>query len=286
MTPTPGRDFQQFWAFCYFMINLYLSYIASNSIILYNKIINTNYQAFAVKALLKYSKFKNLIEDKHRHAYNKYHVVKVTTDYSIYVYQKILSIIFDYRIEPMENEWISTSILIGRGSEGKTAGPAYVESYDFLFGKELLGGDTNNIAKYRFEKSCEIARSLAVSNTTNNILETMVVMKYAGKYIIRSFNKNKKNGGNNEPLQFPFVLTKNNFLTIEYAHPDMLNTVPLELNDDIFVKGNDILTPLFVRRALEYQVEGYKFDSNFVLNVMDSDLNNYQITGKAGGIVI
>jgi hypothetical protein len=65
-----------------------------------------------------------------------------------------------------------------------------------------------------------------------------------------------------------------------------MNKIPLELSNDVFVVGNQILSPLYIRRMLEYQPEGYLFDMDYVLKIMDNDLKNIQMTGKDGGIII
>jgi len=288
MDTVNNNSISQFWGFVYLFLTIGINIAFIKATDIYEKIKNIDFGEFGVNVVLKYSALVNYITDKHAYAYENYNIVKVITDYSYFGYRKTKAVIFDYRIEPMRCDWISTSILIDRqNNNGEMSFPAYVESYDFMFGNELLGGDMNCVAKYRFEKSCETANMLVSSNSTNNILETMVIMKYNGKYVVRSFSKKnpKKDtvGGN---MDLPLVITKNRFLSIEYTHPDMMNKIPLELSNDVFVVGNQILSPLYIRRMLEYQPEGYLFDMDYVLKIMDNDLKNIQMTGKDGGIII
>lgn len=65
------------------------------------------------------------------------------------------------------------------------------------------------------------------------------------------------------------------FLSIEYTHPDMDQSIQLVLEKEWSVVGNEVLGKIHVLRMLEYQVsEGfYMFDERYVLKMIDSNIH-------------
>ena len=69
-------------------------------------------------------------------------------------------------------------------------------------------------------------------------------------------------------------------LDITYTHPLMSNEIYIELDDSIYRKDNMILSPLFVRRYLEYQKEPFVFDDQYILNIMDNHIRSLEMTSR------
>jgi len=79
------------------------------------------------------------------------------------------------------------------------------------------------------------------------------------------------------------------FLSVEYTHPDL--SVPIELKVDktwMFI-GNELFTPTFVLRLLDYQPVMHFFDKDYVVKIMDDNCaiftlkwDEYMVLTKTG----
>jgi len=76
-------------------------------------------------------------------------------------------------------------------------------------------------------------------------------------------------------------------LSVTYTHPKMTKAIELKIDDGYCRIGNQILSPAFVYRCLEYQEEPFVFDMNYRLDVIDGEINqhvlkssNYMCIGK------
>ena len=67
------------------------------------------------------------------------------------------------------------------------------------------------------------------------------------------------------------------FLNIEYSHPTMEYTIPIELNKMKIMVYSEILSPLFIRRYLEYQHWAFQFDMDYTVDIIDVNLNHFQL---------
>lgn len=64
------------------------------------------------------------------------------------------------------------------------------------------------------------------------------------------------------------------FLYIEYTHPTkMQKPIPLPFPNGLFQPLNELFTPTFVLRQLQTQTEYYYFDMDYILTIIDEDLN-------------
>ena len=63
------------------------------------------------------------------------------------------------------------------------------------------------------------------------------------------------------------------FLTIEYTHPEMSEAIELKLSPGWWREGNELFTPAFVLRMLEYQSTSFIFDETYKIRLMDMDFN-------------
>jgi hypothetical protein len=78
------------------------------------------------------------------------------------------------------------------------------------------------------------------------------------------------------PEDYGYTPSKASFLSITYNHPDMKNAIELKLNKSWLMTGNQLFTPTFVLRALEYQSESYVFDDYYKIKVIDSNVNMFE----------
>jgi hypothetical protein len=107
-------------------------------------------------------------------------------------------------------------------------------------------------------------------------VETIVILKLNDKKLVRIFVKSllepiKKN------LFISNIPSKAKFLNIEYTHPNIKNSITLNVGQEYFIEGNELLSPSFVKRMLEYQNKSYYFDFNYKLKIVDNHINFFEI---------
>jgi hypothetical protein len=67
------------------------------------------------------------------------------------------------------------------------------------------------------------------------------------------------------------------FLTVEYTHPGMDESISIDIPKGMYINGNEILNPAFVYRALLYQSKDFIFDEDYVVKIMDHDINMFEV---------
>jgi len=233
-----------------------------------------NYNEFYLSCILWYSGKVQYIKDKSQYLYNNYPLIKSSVDNTTYGALFLKSKILEYRIEPLRTNWISTSILLSYNSTSiLNSETHYADIYEFIDTDEVDTEKLDKIFVDNFKSACESAKSIVLN--TNKVLETMVTMKRGDHYINYVFNK--KDSKNTASLEFPILENRTKLLSIEYKHPDMKNTIIMDLNEKIYLNNNEILSPLFVRRWLEYQSTGFIFDLRYNLKVMNSNINTFDL---------
>ena len=58
----------------------------------------------------------------------------------------------------------------------------------------------------------------------------------------------------------------------------MKDRLVIELDKNVYFANNIVLSSLFIKRYLEYQVENYVFDENYTINLMDNNINMITLT--------
>lgn len=169
------------------------------------------------------------------------------------------------KIEPLNNNWTSISY-INYGSNPNTI-PQYKE---LLINLNDGWYTVNNV------------------NTINNIL----LFEYSRKFDqemedplfitkFESLGTFKYCVSKQRPLQIEFseIIPSNvKFLSIVYTHPDMKTQIPLELSKHWYVVKNELFCPEFVFRQLSYQPEPFVFDLRYKLQLMDNNVNSFELT--------
>ena len=97
------------------------------------------------------------------------------------------------------------------------------------------------------------------------------------------------------PPTAPIIIEKvsRQFLSILYSHPQMKETIPIDLDTSIYLVGNEILSAAFVERYLMYQSRPYVFDANYKLEMMNKkiqmfemDSTQYVVLNKTGYLIV
>jgi len=239
--------------------------------------------------LFYYSRTVTTISIHSAELYNKNIVVKNVTDYSVYFCKYIYSVIIHKRLEPLSQNWISSSVLSKR-DKNRYIGEEYtlLESYDFIKDPMLLLNSGRTICETNFNETCSAMEPVVLNSET--YIEGLVKMRVDNKYIYRVFrplttfdsdqqDSDHCNDNVSEPVQTPFseltwapIRSNANFLSIEYTHPLMKEGIVIELDRSIYFTGNQILSPTFVKSYLEHQSELYHFDMDYVLKIMDDTI--------------
>jgi len=176
------------------------------------------------------------------------------------------------KIEPLTSYWISTSVLSKR-DKNRFVGEEYtlLESYEFIKNpKQLMDGRTTTEISYN--EMCDVVDTIVLNSPT--YIEGLVKMKLGDDYVIRIFDNNN---GKFTEFKYPLIASKARFLSIEYTHPFMKNVIVFHLDKSVYYAGNQILSPTFVKSYLEHQSELYHFDMDYVLKVMDNDINSFEL---------
>jgi hypothetical protein len=109
-----------------------------------------------------------------------------------------------------------------------------------------------------------------VSNE-KNIDEGMITMRIGDKYT------NNIVVNNNLTVVDDLKQCDYYFLSIKYTHPIMDSEIHIDLCKGYYCVGNEILSPLFIKRCLEYQHENYHFDKEYELEVMDGNVFSFKL---------
>ena len=219
-----------------------------------------------------YSKIVNTISGNYKTLYENNLVVRTTIDHTVYCVNYLYSSAIGKKIEPMSSYWISSSVL-SRRDKNRYIGDEYtlLESYEFIKNTlDINEGRTNFETSYN--EICDAVDSVVLNS--QGYVEGLVKMKVGDKYVFRIFDNNN---GQFVEFKLPMVPSKAKFLSIEYTHPLMKKGIVFELDKSVYFVGNQILSPTFVKSYLEYQSELYHFDMDYVLKIMDGDINSFEL---------
>ena len=192
----------------------------------------------------------------------------------------LCSLQFQY-IEPLEYPWISKSSLI----------PTHYMTQRYSF-HEKYNTSFNEMIPSIFDTSISLDKEY--ENSSNCIGQSTELVDCPSKVLNRGFNDYQNDTTifimkllTEEKEERYFICTANEaiiptitckksrakFISIEYKHPEMTNSIEIVLDRAWFYSGNEIFTPTFVMRTLKYQSQYFIFDMNYQIIIMDNDLN-------------
>lgn len=184
-----------------------------------------------------------------------------------YATQVIYSFMTNQRMESRDLPWMATYGLLPK-EEGISQRFSLVENcqpfFTSYFFEDLFGGEAEQAYTLKYI-------STMGSRIDTDLLSPLVVIKgfHEGEsiYLVRK----GPFGGSIVPSSWKKVT--NPFLSVEYTHPEMSEAIELKMDAGFFREGNELFTPAFVLRMLEYQSSGYYFDEDYKIRVMDSNCN-------------
>lgn len=233
-----------------------------------------DYISLQTKLFLFYVELKIKVDTVSSYLYNNYGFVKTFVDETNHNINTIKAVYNNVRIEPLKNNWVCISILLKNDNKLFSGNnEIYLEHYQFI-----KQHNTADISQKQYYNDCLnyfVNTAKSISSCNNNVVETMITMKLKNQYYNKCFNKsfNKINSKSEGDTCYSNMETNVSFLSVEYKHPNMKNTIMIDIPKDVLIQGNVILSPLFIKRYLEYQYEYYIFDENYEVDIMDSDVN-------------
>jgi len=167
---------------------------------------------------------------------------------------KMQKLFANHRLEPEYSSWINTTWL---NEDSDTV----EEYFDFSKDENLCQEYMNNY----FDAMMYLARE--TSNTKNGIL----IMRYENKTRCNAITQDESNN------IYDYSASSAKFIGIEYKHPLMKDSIPIELNRSWFLSGNQILSNTFVRRYLDYQSTPFYYDEAYTITLIDNNMNILKI---------
>jgi hypothetical protein len=242
---------------------------------IYEYLKNLNYNDVILNIIILYSRFIETVKKYWLEFYNFHPLITDFVDNVWYMIRFVMALMIDQRIEPIESNWISTSILLKRDISRFEGEPyTFVEKYDMMNMNIICDNDSyESFCINGFKDACDCAKSIAYNN--KSIVESLITMKLNDKYIHYTFYKENDD---NDPVTFPLIPCKTKFLTVEYTHPRMTYGIFLELDKNVFYANNEILSPLFILRSLKYQSTAFVFDMNYKIKILDENINSFELT--------
>jgi len=157
---------------------------------------------------------------------------------------------------------------------------AHIEPFD-IYGKSRL------VEHYQFRQNMDKAELIYIANIQYSKIETryntnaeyLQIVKFNNIYWYRVFTPTKSAAaaGKHDLVRAP---STSRFLSVEYTHPRMYRSIPIELPKSIYMVGNQILSATFIMRYLKYNHalgDAYVFDDQYVINVMDDNINQFEL---------
>ena len=232
----------------------------------------TSLNDICIKMVLGLFKIKAKMEIMFGHLYNTYPFIRECADRSVYAVHFATAKAKGYAIEPYGNNWISIST-IEETNRQLLMGDQYVysEKYHFINPESNTSLAVNDFYKQCMDHTCEIAKS----RCKVNVLETLVTMKVFDRYLHAAYF----NVDNDVKIDYalPTVAGRNQFLSVEYTHPHKKTGIVIDIPDKMYCNTSCLLTPVFIQRYLAHQDKLYFFDMNYVVKIMDTNINSFTI---------
>jgi len=230
-----------------------------------NYLKTVDYQAMGIKALVAYSNFVDQSTKFGKKLYKTSSIFRYIVDRALYARAYAFAYIGRYKIEPYAQNWIYSASLI----ENKRA--IYLKNrYTFEDFYEITE-DTDVAIAEELTHTANMLDTLLKEDLS--ICEFLVCAKNNSSYIYKVINENYKEIN----IEFPIVLSNIKFISIEYTHPIMKNSIVINLDKSNYSVGSEILSPIFIKRYLSYQSQNYYFDYDYEVKIIDGDLKSFSL---------
>lgn len=209
------------------------------------------------------------------YAYTEFPIIRDVSDLVVHYSKLFRGFIENYKVEPFQQNWVSTHILIKNNHLFKGNSFIHIENYQMMSNDLSPDCSYNEKIESGFMYFYSILQSLIVN--LMHVVDAIVVMKDGDRYIVRSIlNKHET---------FYHKSSKQVFLSIAYKHPDIKEPIAIEFPETMYEIGNVIFTPMFIKRYLEYQSLSYVFDDRYTLDIIDNDMNMLTLNSSQYGVL-
>jgi hypothetical protein len=235
----------------------------------FEKVMSTNIGLYFYYGITWYVKTTERVKLSYKQLYNSQPLFRYFINNTSYGIKYIFAIVNNQKIEPMQSNWICSSLMMSRDPSCFVGDLYYsVETYDFLKSSENACGS--------YSSSALAIDSIIKSSSI--IKEGMVTMKTDNQYVNTIYYKNKTVSINDlvDSVNITEPSTVS-FLSIKYTHPIMKTEIFIDLPKEYYYANNEILSPFFIKRFLEHQSLNYHFDDDYVVEIMDNDIQTIEL---------
>lgn len=235
-------------------------------------------QGYTVKCVLFYHKLQLQVNRYFNQVYMNNELIHHLFDLCANIYLNTYSYVYDVRVLPYENCWISTHIMYSRELRHMSF---IINKAKPLFYNDLfpINSEYDIIS---FNKNMDLTNMIIenkLSNYKKNekmstlIVKQLFVLKYDNKFFCTHTKENL-----HKQWHSMGDYTMNPFFTIEYKDSDNFTT-EIDLPKSFFIENNEILSNIFIKYWLEQQpfYKDVLFDNNYTLTIIDSNFNNVSI---------
>jgi len=222
------------------------------------------FQNTASTVIFEYSRLQTNIYLWSKDVYQEYYAVRMIVDAAVFMKETYTSLTSRKRLEPPGN-WVQVCSThhLTRGYHIGDGKPIYTESYRVIQA-------AIDLESY-FQTSYENNRELRVENKDYENSDALIIARSNDKYrILRCYVKLV-------PSVFPLEPSNVKFLSVEYFATPESTPLVLQIPKTMCIVNNELFSPGFIRRALEYQDEPFDFDLGYTLKIMDQSFNQVEI---------
>ena len=194
--------------------------------------------------------------------YYKHIVLQNYMDYIFEWHHWFSTIVLNRQIEPLFNPWLSIF---------------YMKSGEPNDGYHKIKIDTTTATATENESIFKVLDHfyyvINFEKRTFDVSDYLVLLKHKNTYISRvGVYQGQKNLRKED---FSMEKAAKSILQVEYTHPKMPTPIVLHIDPGYFIENNEILSPMFIQRALMYGSAPYVFDKEYKLKIMDSHIKTF-----------
>jgi len=211
-------------------------------------------QMLAIDLLWLHSRGMIQLENFGQWTYDEFENVKYCVDNMNWLKSKVNDFTSVARKEPEAEYWVQSCKLLC-----ETNTPSrYYENYQILTENENISDTFNSV--------------MQSISTTSDCTNGLILMKQHNKYMVRTCDVDTNSIVGND-----YQLSSFKPMSISYIHSQMDEPVSITLPTNMWCVDNQLFSPIFVRRCLEYIEDSFIFDGKYTIQIIDSSVNIYTI---------
>jgi hypothetical protein len=215
------------------------------------------------------------IQQAYNHLYDEYPYFTLAMDEAAFYKNTMYSWIGNYHVEPNEQGWILTQFLMENNNViNNKCYEYYLNKVSAYLCKEIKHLPNKCIEKATIKYDETVVAMKSIVYGSNKVQEGLLLMRLYNNYICRS-------AFHDIPLSIdtslPIEPCSNHFINVEYTHPSLKHTIPIDLTN-MYLVNNIVLSPLFLHYVLSLQPMPYIIDDNYVISIMDQEINMFTLT--------